>query len=114
MQRTSSIMGKQFNAKRFDVLDAYEEALLFFDEHSLYEIELKCFGRYLETILEFIEKTYKSGSSEIDSMIHFLSLRFANLKGKIITFLNSHSEFHYKNEYFSNLFTSCENYFNKP
>lgn len=103
VQRTSSIMGKSFNAKRFDVLDAYEQAITFFDSNLLFDIELKCMGRYLETIIEFIEKTYKTSSPEIPAMINTLINRYTVLFPKVKSFIKLHPEFDDKKLYFESL-----------
>lgn len=103
VQRTSSIMGKTFSSKRFDVLDAYEEAIAFFNKHSLFAIELKCMGRYLETIIEFIEKAYKVSSAETPSMIKTLEKKYSLLFPRIKNFMELHPKFNDKNLYLSNL-----------
>ena len=103
VQRKSSIMGKQFAAKRFDVLDAYEQALVFFEYRSLFEIEMKCFARYLETIIEFVEKAYKSGSSTTADMLCMLYYRFDLLWPRICSFFEKHTELAENKSYFDSL-----------
>lgn len=103
VQRKSSIMGKQFAAKRFDVLDAYEQALVFFEYRSLFEIEMKCFARYLETIIEFVEKAYKSGSSTTSDMLCMLYYKFDLLWPRICSFFEKHPELAENKIYFDSL-----------
>lgn len=109
VQRSSSIMGKTFSSKRFDLFDAYEEAISFFDKFSLFDIELKCMGRYLETIIEFIEKAYKVSSNETTYMLKILETKYNLLYPRIKNFIKLYPEFNDKNLYFSNLSYQYEN-----
>lgn len=113
VQRTSSIMGKTFSIKRLDALDAYEEAITFFNKRSLFSIELKCMVKYLKIIIEFIERSYDVTSAETPSIIKILVEKYFLFLPKIKSFMNLHPEFNDKNLYFSNFFHQYENLIHK-
>lgn len=60
LQRSNSIMGKGFNIKRLDALDAYYEQILFYDDKKLFELEDKAKDRFEKIIRVLISSVLKS------------------------------------------------------
>ena len=86
---SESIMGKKFNSKRFDVIDAYEERKTFYKKHNEIELYKKTLKSYINTLRYYYELT----SRDIEKpkkylvMLHNISKEnykeLKKLKGKV-------------------------------
>ena len=110
VQRSASIMRSQFNAKRVDAFDAFEQALVLFEYNKLFELQLKCFFRYLETIIEFAQKVDRSASEYISDMLCMLDYRYELLVPRIDSFFKLHTEFSEFEPHFHELITDYRNF----
>lgn len=72
VQRPNSIMGQGFNLKRLDILEAYYDRVLFFNENKLFDLEKKAREGFEATVRGLMVNVLKSNSHNKNEILDLL------------------------------------------
>ncbi|PRR76504.1 glycosyltransferase [Clostridium thermopalmarium] len=78
LQRTNSIMGKGFNIKRLDALEAYYGQVMFYNKKKLYDLENKAKIRFESLIRINMSRVLKSSVDNSDRLFNDLIKYYKN------------------------------------
>ncbi|WP_052343510.1 glycosyltransferase family 2 protein [Bacillus massiliigorillae] len=88
LQRPNSIMGREFNTKRLDVLEAYSAQISFYETNNLFELKIYAIEKLEGLLREFMIEVLKSNIEDKEQTFLYLVYYYRNAYHLFINYMD--------------------------